>query len=218
MCIIFSTQLRLTADNSTKNTVICNTLYEIWCIQRLLAIHWQTEHMKQCPYSRRRDQTQILSFPAPSWAASNRILAVSWGRWFFSFAQHQWSAVSSPSSGASWCWPESASSGVLCPPRWFMHWSIFHVRKDRELELWSLEKKRFRRNLIDVYKYLTRADEENGARLLSSVHWQDKRQLTQIILYEVPSEYSKTLLFCECSDTVWSQEVPSNLDDFLLIT
>lgn len=58
----FSTQLRLIADNSTRNRVICNTLYEIWCIQRLLAIHWQTEHMKQCPYSRRRDQTQIHVF------------------------------------------------------------------------------------------------------------------------------------------------------------
>lgn len=38
----FSTRLRLIADSSTKNKVICNPLYEIWCIWCLSARGPQT--------------------------------------------------------------------------------------------------------------------------------------------------------------------------------
>ena len=57
-----------------------------------------------------------------------------------------------------------------------------------ELDHFSLEKRRLRRHLINVFKY-------DGIRLFSSVaQWQNKRQEAQTETWEVPSQHETELL------------------------
>lgn len=57
--------------------------------------------------------------------------------------------------------------------RWLMDWSMCHKRKGWEF---SLEREGLW-DLITLYMYMMKGREENGARCLNGVPWQDKKAI-----------------------------------------
>lgn len=90
-----------------------------------------------------------------------RALPAGWGRWSFPSTQHWWGHT----------WSSEASSGLPSTRDVWIYWGSCHTR---EQGLFSLEKRRLRGrgwgvDLINVCKYLTRGNGEEGARFLSVV-------------------------------------------------
>ena len=82
------------------------------------------------------------------------------------------------------------------PQSWRRDRSTSCMRKGwRYLGLFSLEKKRLRRDL-NIYKYLKENCKDDGARLVSGAQWQDKKKRAQTETQEVPSEHKEILFYC----------------------
>lgn len=72
-----------------------------------------------------------------------------------------------------------------------------HREKLRELELFNVEKRRFRGHLINMYKYLEGRCNGDGARLFSMMPSMDKSRWVQTETQHVPYEHQEKCFYCE---------------------
>lgn len=80
---------------------------------------------------------------------------------------------------------------------------IWHEEKLRELRLISLQKKKLREDLINVYEYLVEGSKEVWGRLFSSgIPSEDVRQWAKIEIQEIPFKHKKKLSYCEDGQTL----------------
>lgn len=93
------------------------------------------------------------------------------GRWSIP-SQHRWDHIWSALSSMRKLWSDWSESSHK--DKYETGASSIYVERLREMGLLNLEKKRFKGNLIKVYKYMVWAAEEEKAKLLSALltDWQ----------------------------------------------